>query len=155
MPEVLVKSVHYSKKLNCGIQHAIWGPIYLDRKANIRSFSAGRILSSTDFNCCFNENGTVDIQHRASGVQYSTFWRNNVLCADITVGAYFKNAFAYAAEDPFSDIRGLTLAQLKQARLARAVQRGMAFRDNNTISTLINRGYMTHMLLDPKLFTTY
>ena len=29
---------------------------------------------------------------------------------------------------------------------------GMAFRDNNAVSTLINRGYMTHMPIDPKLF---
>ena len=31
MPEVLVKSVHGTKKLICEIQHEIWGPMYLDR----------------------------------------------------------------------------------------------------------------------------
>ena len=104
MPEVLVKSVHGMKKLTCGIQHKIWGPMYLDRQANIRILSAGRICGSADFNCFFNDNGTVEIQHRASGIQYSTFWRNNVVCVDITEGAYNNHASAYAAEDPFSEI---------------------------------------------------
>ena len=152
MPEVRVKSVHGTRNLRYGIQHEIWGPMYLDRQANIRILSAGRICGSPDFNCYFNENGTVDIQHRASGIQYSTFLRNNVLCADITTSAHYSPASVYAVEDKYSDITGLTLSQLKQARQARAVHRGMAFRDSNALSVLASRGYMTGIPIDPKLF---
>jgi hypothetical protein len=152
MPEVRVKSVHGTRNLRYGIQHEIWGPMYLDRQANICILSASRICGSPGFNCHFNKNGTVDIHHRASGIQYSTFWRNNVLCADITTGAHYSPAPVYAVEDKYSDIRGLTLSQLKQARQARAVHRGMAFRDSNALSVLVNRGYMTGIPIDPKLF---
>ena len=46
----------------------------------------------------------------------------------------------------------MTLSQLRQARQARAVHRGMAFRDKNAVSTLISKGYMVNIPIDPKLF---
>ena len=65
-----------------------------DRQTNVRILSVGCIFGSADFNCFIHENGTVEVQHRASGIQYSTFWRNNVLSADITVGAYSRHVNA-------------------------------------------------------------
>ena len=92
------------------------------------------------------------MQNKDTGIQYSSFWGNSVLCVDITVGAHNSHTTVYVAEDQYSDIRGMTLSQLRRARQARAVHRGMAFRDKNALSMLINRGYMTNMPIDPKLF---
>ena len=71
------------------------------------------------------------MQHKDTGIQYSFFWRNNVLCVDITVGAHNSHATVYVAKDQYSDIRGMNLSQLRQTQQARAVHQGMAFRNKN------------------------
>ena len=46
----------------------------------------------------------------------------------------------------------MNLSQLRQTQQARAVHQGMAFRNKNALSALINRGYMTNTPIDPELF---
>ena len=52
IPEVRVESVHGTRTLSCGIQHDIWGPMYLDRLRYVfylREAFSGHLPSTVTF----------------------------------------------------------------------------------------------------------
>ena len=61
-------------------------------------------------------------------------------------------ALDHHTPDKYAELRGINMAQLRQARAIRAIQRGFALRDTQTLTKLVNNGWVEHMPILVKLF---
>ena len=81
LPTVRVRSVHGVRTLSKGIDHPIWGQIYVDRNTT-KILSFGKLVSSKDFKVVAEKRGTFKIHHVPTANTLQTFWRGRVLIAE-------------------------------------------------------------------------
>ena len=121
-------------------------------------------MSSKDFKVVPEKGGTFKIEHVPTSTTLHTFWRNSVLVAEppedfgnenmnlnellYTVQAAVENP----TTDEYAELRGMSMAQLRQARAIRAIHRGFALRDTQAIAKLVNNGWGENMPISVKLF---
>ena len=164
LPQVRVRSVHGVRTLSTGINHHIWGEIYVDPNTTARILSFGKLVSNKDFEVMPDKGGTFQIYHVPTANTLQTYWRGRILVATIpndfgennlsldelvcTVQAALDNPNS----DKYADVRGMSMAQLRQARAIRSIHRGFAFRDTQALAKLVNNGWVRNMPISVKLF---
>ena len=164
LPAVRVRSVHGVRILSEGIEHPLWGQIYVDHNTTAKILSFGKLVSNKDFKVVPENGGTFKIEHIPTSTTLHTFWRNSVLVAEppedfgnenmnlhellYTVQAAVENP----TTDEYAELRGMSMAQLRQARAIRAIHRGFALRDTQAIAKLVNNGWVENMPISVKLF---